>query len=142
MKLAILSNGNANYSTKRLVEEAERRGHKVKVVKYKNCYLSLDDKHPDGFIAGARIDYEGTDNETEARGLIELQAGDKIDFICDYYGYDGTYQESFYLGDQMVVPSDGELTVENVSLEALRLKIAYVFTDIYNQERWTESVDR
>lgn len=46
MKIAILSNGNANYSTKRLVEEAEKRGHKVKVVKYKNCYMSLDEKHP------------------------------------------------------------------------------------------------
>ena len=44
MKLAILSNGNANYSTKRLVEEAEKRGHDVKVVKYKNCYLSMDEK--------------------------------------------------------------------------------------------------
>ncbi len=39
MRLAILSNGNANYSTKRLVEEAEKRGHKVRVVKYKNCYI-------------------------------------------------------------------------------------------------------
>lgn len=46
MKIAILSNGNANYSTKRLVEEAEKRGHKARVVKYKNCYLSLDEKHP------------------------------------------------------------------------------------------------
>ena len=32
MKLAILSNGNANYSTKRLVEEAEKKGHDVKVI--------------------------------------------------------------------------------------------------------------
>lgn len=46
MKIAILSNGNANYSTKRLVEEAEKRGHKVRVIKYKNCYLSLDEKRP------------------------------------------------------------------------------------------------
>lgn len=56
MKLAILSNGNANYSTKRLVEEAERRGHKVKVVKYKNCYLSLDDKHPDVYYKGKKLE--------------------------------------------------------------------------------------
>ena len=42
MKIAILSNGNANYSTKRLVEEAEKRGHKVKVIKYKKCYLSIE----------------------------------------------------------------------------------------------------
>ncbi len=56
MKLAILSNGNANYSTKRLVEEAEKRGHEVKVVKYKNCYLSLDDKHPDVYYKGEKLE--------------------------------------------------------------------------------------
>ena len=55
MKIAILSNGNANYSTKRLVEEAESRGHEVKVIKYKNCYLSLDDKHPDIFYKGDKL---------------------------------------------------------------------------------------
>ena len=55
MKLAILSNGNANYSTKRLVEEAEKRGHQVKVIKYKDCYLSLDDKHPDVYYRGKRL---------------------------------------------------------------------------------------
>ena len=56
MKIAILSNGNANYSTKRLVEEAEKRGHKVKVIKYKNCYLSLDDKHPEVFYHGKKVE--------------------------------------------------------------------------------------
>ena len=47
MKIAVLSNGNANYSTKRLVEEAENRGHKVKVIKYKNCYAAIDEKNPE-----------------------------------------------------------------------------------------------
>ena len=56
MKIAILSNGNANYSTKRLVEEAEKRGHKVKVIKYKNCYLSIDDKNPDVFYRGKKVE--------------------------------------------------------------------------------------
>ena len=56
MNLAILSNGNANYSTKRLVEEAEKRGHKVKVVKYKNCYISLDQKHPDIYYKGKKLE--------------------------------------------------------------------------------------
>ena len=55
MKIAILSNGNANYSTKRLVEEAEARGHEVKVIKYKNCYLSLDKKHPDVHYHGRNL---------------------------------------------------------------------------------------
>ena len=52
MKIAILSNGNANYSTKRLVEEAEKRGHEVKVVKYKNCYLSIEQGSNQVFYKG------------------------------------------------------------------------------------------
>ena len=55
MKIAILSNGNANYSTKRLVEEAEKRGHDVQVIKYKNCYLSLDDKRPNVYYKGEKL---------------------------------------------------------------------------------------
>lgn len=55
MKIAILSNGNANYSTKRLVEEAEQRGHDVRVIKYKNCYLSLDEKNPKVYYHGKTL---------------------------------------------------------------------------------------
>jgi len=52
MKIAILSNGNANFSTKRLVEEAEKRGHTAKVIKYKNCYIAVDGKE-------SRVLYKG-----------------------------------------------------------------------------------
>ena len=55
MKIAVLSNGPGNYSTKRLVEEAKKRGHKVEVIKYKNCYLALDDKHPDVYYGGEKL---------------------------------------------------------------------------------------
>ena len=46
MRIAILSNGPGNYSTGRMVEEAEKRGHKVDVIKYKDCFLALDEKYP------------------------------------------------------------------------------------------------
>lgn len=46
MKIAILSNGNGNYSTKRLKEEAINRGHKVRIIKYKNCYSSIEKNNP------------------------------------------------------------------------------------------------
>lgn len=46
MKIAILSNGNANYSTKRLVEEAKKRGHDVRVIKYRDCYASIEKNNP------------------------------------------------------------------------------------------------
>lgn len=55
MKIAILSNGNANYSTKRLVEEATKRGHEVKVIKYKNCYIALDENHPHVLYKGKNL---------------------------------------------------------------------------------------
>ena len=55
MKIAILSNGPGNYSTSRLVEEAKKRGHEVEVIKYKNCYLSLDDKHPYVYYEGKKL---------------------------------------------------------------------------------------
>lgn len=55
MKIAILSNGNANYSTKRLVEEAEKRGHEVDVIKYKNCYISIESHQNKVFYKGAPL---------------------------------------------------------------------------------------
>ena len=46
MKIAILSNGPANYSTKRLKEEAVKRGHEVEVIRYKECYASIEQNNP------------------------------------------------------------------------------------------------
>ncbi len=42
MKIAILSNGPGNYTTKRLKEEAEKRGHEVSIIKYKDAYTSIE----------------------------------------------------------------------------------------------------
>lgn len=55
MKIAILSNGNANYSTKRLVEEAESRGHKVRIVKYKNCFMAISENRPVVYYKGKEL---------------------------------------------------------------------------------------
>jgi len=46
MKIAILSNGPGNYSTKRLKEEALKRGHEVSVIKYRECYASIEQNNP------------------------------------------------------------------------------------------------
>ena len=54
MKIAILSNGNGNYSTKRLKEEALARGHEVTIVKYRECYASIERNNP-------TVSYRGQD---------------------------------------------------------------------------------
>lgn len=46
MKIAILSNGPGNYSTKRLKQTAIDRGHEVDVIKYKDCYASIEKSQP------------------------------------------------------------------------------------------------
>lgn len=46
MKILILSNGNGNYSTKRLKEVAKRKGHDVRVVKYKDCHATIEQSNP------------------------------------------------------------------------------------------------
>lgn len=46
MKIAILSNGPGNYSTKRLKQVALERGHDVDIVKYRDCYASIEKSQP------------------------------------------------------------------------------------------------
>jgi len=46
MKIAILSKGAANYTTKRLKEEAIKRGHEVRVVNYVKCYVTVEKNNP------------------------------------------------------------------------------------------------
>lgn len=46
MKIAILSKGRELYSTKRLVEAAEKRGHDVQVIDYTKCHLVMEKGKP------------------------------------------------------------------------------------------------
>ena len=46
MKIAILSKGPGNYSTRRLVEEAKKRGHQVRVVNYTLCEARIEKSKP------------------------------------------------------------------------------------------------
>ena len=100
--------------------------------------LVFDNDHPYGYIAGARIDYKGA-TDTEARGLIELQAGDRIDFVCDYYTYNGVYEDSYYLGETLVITDPDNIKISNTYLGGDYLAL-YRITDIYNGEYWTETV--
>ncbi len=54
MKIAILSKGPGNFSTKRLVEEARNRGHEVIIVDYTKCYMTVERSNP-------VVRYEGMD---------------------------------------------------------------------------------
>ena len=100
--------------------------------------LAFDDENPYGAVTGVRAVYSEGETETIAKSDSALQEGDTLEFLCDYYGYDGTYQDSFLLGDPLTVPAEG-LTVSDVPLEG-DVRATYRFTDLYQQSWWTPSI--
>ncbi|HUP26070.1 MAG TPA: RimK family alpha-L-glutamate ligase [Candidatus Limnocylindrales bacterium] len=46
MNIVILSKGRANYSTRRLKEEATTRGHDVRILNYARCYVTIERSNP------------------------------------------------------------------------------------------------
>ncbi len=104
-----------------------------------NLWLVFDNTNPHGYIAGAQYDYKEKATKTQAKSLTELKPGDKLDFLCDYYSYDGKYQDSYYLGEPMKVTNNMEIS--NVDVGG-KVKLTYRFTDIYNQEYWSEAISR
>lgn len=100
--------------------------------------LVFDQAHPNGYIVGAESDYRDGETETVSKSMTELNKGDTLDFVCDYYDYDGNYQDSYMLGDRITV-SD-EMVISNVNVGDGAIKIMYCFTDMYNKEYWTEAI--
>ncbi len=56
MKIAILSKGAANYTTKRLKEEAIKRGHEARVINYAKCYMGIERSNPVVYYKGKVLD--------------------------------------------------------------------------------------
>ncbi|MCR5215013.1 MAG: peptidase C11 [Eubacterium sp.] len=120
-----------------------------------NLIIIFDNDHPGGYIAGARYDYKdevsecGSDDPESvndqsfmpvAKGVTEIEDGSQIDFICDYYDYEGNYQDSYYLGDPITYNSNDMLySYEDMGSNT---RITYLLTDIYNSEYWTPSIDQ
>ncbi len=104
-----------------------------------NLILVFDSENPYGYIAGARYDYVNGETETIAKGLESLEEGDKIDFVCDYYTYDGEYQDSYLVGEQITYTGDHEIS--NLELDdEEKCSAIYMLTDIYDNEYWTPVV--
>ncbi len=101
--------------------------------------IVFDKDHPDGSIAGIRTDYVNGETDTLAKTMTHLQAGDKIDFLCDYYLYNGHFENNFYLGRQMVVSDPDNMKITNTDV-GNSVNVAYVFTDLYGNTYWTKAL--
>ena len=99
-----------------------------------NLIIIWDEKHPDGYVIGAEPIEKTT---LHGKGYIKIKENDKIDFIVDYYDYEGNYDDSYILGDTLTVGKEG-LKVSYEWLGDGECNIYYILTDIYNNEHYTE----
>lgn len=109
-------------------------GERVEII------VEFSNDNPYGVITGARYVYKGdVEVETVAKSMFGLQPGDKVDFICDYYTYDGRYSDSYYLGDTMTLGNTLELG--NIAIDESKVSATYCVTDIYQQKYWTDVIE-
>ena len=57
MNIAILSRDSKLYSTKRIKEAGEKRGHKVEIIDHMKCMLVIEKKNPMVWYNGRKLDY-------------------------------------------------------------------------------------
>ena len=100
--------------------------------------LTFDTERPQGYVAGVQTVYLNGETDTVAKSQSELQPGDTLEFLCDYYSYDGDYQDSYLLGDPLIVTEE-ELTVSDVPLDGVT-RASYRFTDIFGKHHWTPTL--
>ncbi len=58
MKIGILSRRSSLYSTRRLREAAEQRGHQVRVVDYLRCYMNITAHNPKVMLGGKPLTFD------------------------------------------------------------------------------------
>ena len=101
--------------------------------------LEFTNENPYGSVVGVRRVYTQGETQTVAKTMDTVVNGDVIDFVCDYYSYEGEYLDSYMIGEQLVV--DGELEISDVYIEEEAANLTYLFTDIYQQEYWAQPVE-
>ena len=114
------------------------------------------------YVAGVQYNYSKLELDegavsAEAK-LAELQDGDEIQFVADYYSLEGEFQDTYKIGspityrllnadqkldsegyDRADFVPDGNLVVGYVDMSDARddLIASFLFTDIYNNEHWS-----
>ncbi|MBR2716886.1 MAG: peptidase C11, partial [Oscillospiraceae bacterium] len=110
--------------------ETETRGYIPALLNGRRVELlvAFDSENPRGAVVGARYVYVDGETETVAKSLEAVEEGDTLEFICDYYTYDGEYSNTYFLGDPMTV--SGGLEISNVDVGDGSLLMLFRFTDL------------
>lgn len=101
---------------------------------YVQLIVLWDESHS-GDIVGAKRFY---DSGLSMKGLIPVEDGDTIQLTCDYYTYDGDYDDLYLYNDEFEY--DSSMKVEYYPSGEGEYQLYYVITDIYNNTYYTEPV--
>ena len=110
-------------------------GERVKLM------LNFDSERPFGYIAGAQKVYPETETEQHSKELIAIGQGDRVQFICDYYNYNGEYTDSYKLGNEITLGDTVMIANKKIEGDQSKCKATYCFTDIYQKRYWTPVIE-
>ena len=95
------------------------------------------DMEGNGTVLGADPLYAG-ETETQAKGSIPIERGDRIQPLCDYYTYEGAYEGGYTLGNAFTAGSS--IIVDYRAISNDDVSVSYRLTDIYGNVYWTPAV--
>ena len=99
-----------------------------------NLLVQFNEETGEDSVLGAEKVYS---TGVKEKGLVIPESGDRIQMICDYIAYDGSFEGSYKLGDEITIPEDGELTVLNRKITGGERYLYTVrLTDIYQAHYW------
>ena len=104
-----------------------------------NLIIIWDEKNIDGKVIGAEQINEYESTTISSKGLRKIKKGDKLEFIFDYYTYDGYHEDSYIIGNEIIIENEN-LKVNYKDIGDNKYYVYYKITDIYNNEHYTEPV--
>ncbi len=105
--------------------------------------IERDGEYGEDYIAGYRLVESNSTfggEGTVGKGYKQFEVGDQVDFICDYYTYDGDFDSSYYFGDTLTI-GDTYPTVAYEDVGDGNVLMCYMLVDIYQNYSWTEYVE-
>ena len=101
-----------------------------------NLIVEFNEETGEDLVLGAQ---SVTPTGVVGKGYTEMNGGDVITLVCDYYTYDGVFSAQYTLGSPVIVPEDGRLSVANMKIaggEDDRMLYTYRLTDLYQAHYW------
>ena len=98
--------------------------------------LCWDEDHDGGYVKGYRTASDSDAPSQAERSVTQFVKGDKIQFVCEYYTYDGEYDDCYYLHEPIIVNKALKVTYDD--LDGYDVLVYGHIKDLYGNDYYTE----